>query len=137
MNDEQIDLEDGIEPGEALNAISYTIIGAAVEVHRVLGQGYSELIYQKAMEVELRLRQVGFVAQASVGVMYKGEHLGEGKLDLLVQDQVIVELKAVDELSPIHKAQVISYFKATRIKLKLLINFNVRKLKDGIKRIAL
>jgi len=137
MNDEQIDLEDGIEPGEALNAISYTVIGAAVEVHRVLGQGYSELIYQKAMEVELRLRQVGFVAQASVGVMYKGEHLGEGKLDLLVQDQVIVELKAVDELSPIHKAQVISYFKATRIKLKLLINFNVRKLKDGIKRIAL
>ena len=89
------------------------------------------------MVVELRLRGIAAMAQHPVHLEYKGEPVGEGFLDLLVEGRVIVELKAVDTLAPIHTAQVISYLKATKQKLGLLINFNVKALKDGIRRVAL
>jgi GxxExxY protein len=87
--------------------------------------------------VELNLRGIPFERQKSMGVDYKGHPVGEGRLDLLVDGCLIVELKAVEALAPIHTAQVLSYLKATRLPLGLLINFNVPVLKSGIKRIVL
>lgn len=83
------------------------------------------------------MKGIPFKRQVSLGVEYKGERVGEGRIDMLVRDALIVELKTVDGLAPIHKAQAISYLKATGLKLALLINFNVPVLKDGIKRIIL
>ena len=130
-------VDEKMEPDPDLNRITNLVIGAAIEVHRILGPGYLESVYQKAMEIELRRRGIPFVAQQSVNLQYKGEPVGEGWMDLVIEGKVIVELKAVECLGAIHTAQVISYLKATRHKLALLINFNVRTLKDGIKRIAL
>jgi len=89
------------------------------------------------MSVELQLRNIPFQAQAPVAVYYKGSCVGEGKLDLLVRDRLVVELKAVEALAPVHWVQVRSYLKATRCILGLLINFNVPLLRDAIKRIIL
>ena len=113
------------------------VIGAAIEVHRHLGPGYLESVYEEALTVELALRGIPFARQGVFGLDYKGHVIGEGRLDLLVDDCLIVELKAVESLAPIHTAQCISYLKANQRRLALLINFNVPVLKDGIKRIAL
>lgn len=113
------------------------VIGAAIEVHRHLGPGYLESVYEEALAVELSLRSVPFARQVVFGLDYKGHVVGEGRLDFLVDGCLIVELKAVEALSPIHTAQCISYLKANKRHLALLINFNVPVLKDGIKRIAL
>jgi GxxExxY protein len=129
-----IDEED--EPDPELNRITNAIIGAAIEVHRLLGPGFPESVYDKAMRLELTRQNIPFVSQASVQVVYKGEVVGEGKVDLLVEGKVIVELKTVEMLALIHTAQMISYLRATKLKLGLIINFNVRALKDGIKRVA-
>jgi GxxExxY protein len=102
----------------------------------MLGPGYLESVYEAALAVELGLRQVSFERQKLISVHYKGHAIGEGRLDLLVGDELIVELKAIDSLAPIHSAQVISYLKAMRLPLGLLINFNVPVLKNGIKRIV-
>jgi GxxExxY protein len=130
-------VDEGSEPDPELNRISKAVIGAAIEVHRVLGPGYLESVYQKALEIEFRKRGIVSVAQHPVVLHYKGELIGEGYLDFLVGGKLIVELKAVEVLAGIHTAQVISYLKATNHKLGLLLNFNVKALKDGIKRIAL
>jgi GxxExxY protein len=119
-----------------LDRLAFAVIGAAIEVHWHLGPGYLESIYQGALCRELALRRMSFVSQPPVWVDYKGRRVGEGKLDLLVGSKLIVELKAVDELAPIHTAQVISYLKATDLKLGLLINFNVPKLKGSIRRVV-
>ena len=111
------------------------IIGAAIEVHRHLGPGFLESVYEEALCVELELRKIPFDRQRPIGVDYKGHSVGQGRLDLLVGDKLLVELKAVDRLAPIHNAQVISYLKATHLHLGLLINFNVPLLKDGIRRV--
>ena len=113
------------------------VIGAAIEVHRHLGPGYLESVYEEALAVELTLRGVPFARQMVFGLDYKGHVIGEGRLDFLVDDCLIVELKAVEGLAPIHTAQCISYLKANQRRLALLINFNVSVLKDGIKRVAL
>ena len=105
-------------------------------MHRLLGPGFPEFVYDKAMRLELMRRNIPFVSQASVQVMYKGEVVGEGKVDLLVEGKAIVELKTVDMLALIHTAQMVSYLRSPKLKLGLIINFNVRALKDGIKRIA-
>ena len=123
------------EPEEQLDKLAHDVIGAAIEVHRHLGPGYLEAVYQKALEIELGLRNIRFEAQRPVGVLYKGHPIGDGKLDFLVGEQLIVELKAVEELADVHKAQVISYLKATKLHLGLLINFNVTVLKNGLKRV--
>jgi len=123
------------EPSEELDRLSYEVIGAAIEVHRHLGPGFLESTYQKALQIELRLRGIPAEPQHPVALQYKGEAVGEGFLDPLVGGCLVVELKAVEALAPIHKAQVISYLKATGLRLALLINFNVSVLKDGIKRV--
>jgi GxxExxY protein len=123
------------EPGERLDSLAKAVIGAAIEVHRVLGPGFLENVYDEALAVELKSSGIPFERQKSMSVDYKGHAVGEGRMDLLVDGCLVVELKAVDSLAPIHTAQVISYLKATRLSLGLLINFNVPLLKDGIKRI--
>ncbi len=125
------------EPPAELDRLAHAVIGAAIEVHRVLGPGFLESVYEEALAVELGLRGVAFVRQAPVAVDYKGHAVGEGRSDFLVGGELVVELKAVDALAPIHSAQVISYLKAMGRPLGLLINFNVPVLKEGIRRIVL
>jgi len=125
------------EPGEQLDALARQVIGVAIEVHRELGAGFLESVYENAMAIELAMQHIPFQRQAPVSLEYKGQSVGEARLDLLVDNALVVELKAVDSLAAIHHAQVINYLKATRYKLGLLINFNVTKLRDGVKRIVL
>ncbi len=125
------------EPDQELDELARKTIGAAIEVHRILGPGFLESLYAEALCVELGLRGIPFVRQAPVNTEYKGHAVGESRLDLLVADRLIVELKAADSLLPIHTAQVVSYLKATGRGLGLLVNFNVPVLKDGIKRVVL
>jgi GxxExxY protein len=123
--------------GEEVERLAYRVIGAAIEVHRELGPGFLESVYQESLEIELRMREIPFDPQKPVSVNYKGYQVGTGKLDILVSDILVVELKAVEKLAPIHDAQVISYLKMTKLSLGLLINFNVPILKEGIKRLIL
>lgn len=125
------------EPTEQLDRLAYEVIGAAIEVHRDLGPGFLESVYEKALCVELTARQIPFLPQHLVSLLYKGHAVGESRLDLLVDSSLVVELKAIETLAPIHTAQVISYLKATGCQLGLLINFNTSVLKDGIKRVIL
>ncbi|MEN1679438.1 MAG: GxxExxY protein [Planctomycetota bacterium] len=126
------------EPSDRLDRLAHDVIGAAIEVHRVLGAGFLEKVYEEALSIELALRGVRHEKQAHVALSYKGEQVGEARLDLLVDGNLIVELKAVEALHPIHHAQMLNYLKATGFTLGLLINFNVEVLKDGgIKRIVL
>ena len=123
--------------GEQVEQLAYRVIGAAIEVHRLLGPGFLESVYQESLEVEFRMRGIACHPKKPVGITYKGYSVGEGQLDFLVGDILIVELKAVEKLAPIHEAQVISYLKMTKNSLGFLINFNVPILKEGIKRIIL
>ena len=125
-----------VEPTKELDRLASATIGAAIEVHRQLGPGYLESIYEEALSIELDARRIPFARQVPVAVTYKGHAVGEGRLDLLIAGNLIVELKAVDALAPIHVAQVLSYLKATGHPLGLLMNFNVPTLKSGIKRIV-
>jgi GxxExxY protein len=113
------------------------IIGAAIEVHRVLGPGLLESIYEEALCVELRLRGISAERQVEVDVNYKGHIIKGQRIDLLVAGEVIVELKAVAHLPEVAVAQTLSYLKVTGLKRALLINFSERKLVNGIKRISL
>ena len=111
------------------------IIGAAIEVHRALGPGLLESAYQKCLAHELRLRNIGFEAELELPLKYKGVLLDAGyRIDLLVEKMVIVEVKAVDSLHPIHDAQLITYLRLGGWKIGLLLNFNVPILTDGIRR---
>jgi GxxExxY protein len=122
---------------DAINRITGAVISAAIEVHKTLGPGFLESIYEEALCVELSLRGVKFTRQAPISVDYKGRKIGESRTDLPVEDAVVVELKAVDALAPIHTAQMISYLKATGCRIGLLINFNVRRLSQGVRRVIL
>lgn len=124
------------EPLPALRRITNLIIGAAIDVHRALGPGFIESIYGKALALEMARRGIRFQPQPDFRVSFKGDVVGTFRLDFLVEGSVIVEIKAVDKLAPIHTAQAISYLKATGFRLALLINFNVPLLRDGIKRVA-
>jgi len=125
------------EPDKLLDELARVVVDAALEVHRELGPGFTENVYEEALAVELRLREVLFERQQAVSVSYKGYAVGEGRVDLLVGGELIVELKAVEKLLPVHKAQIISYLKARGSTLALLINFNERLLRDGIQRVVL
>ncbi len=119
-------------------ALTEQIIGAAIDVHRHWGPGLYEEIYEKSLYHELRLRQVPFENQIGLPMIYKGERVGNDlRLDLIVDGKVVVELKAVKELEPIHEAQLLTYMKLTACRVGLLINFNVPVLKQGIKRMVL
>jgi GxxExxY protein len=111
------------------------IIAAAIEVHRVLGPGLLESVYQACLVRELQLRNVDFVQQIELPVSYKGVRLDCGyRIDLVVGNRVIVELKSVHEILPVHEAQLLTYMRLTNIHVGLLINFNVPVLKNGVKR---
>lgn len=125
------------ELGEDMYRLTGEVIGAAIEVHRLLGPGFLEEVYHKALKVEFEMRGIPHKSKHPVAVTYKGHPIGEGQLDFLVGDVLIIELKAVQNLAPIHESQVMSYLKMTKHPLALLINFNVPILKQGIKRIIL
>jgi len=115
-----------------------TIIGAAMEVHNYWGPGLIESIYEKSLEHELALRNVEVKRQVKLQLKYKNLKLDDDyALDLIAGDKVIIELKVVKELAPIHEAQLMTYMKLTDCKVGLLINFNVIRLKDGIRRLSL
>lgn len=103
---------------------AYRVVGAAIEVHKVLGVGFLEAVYQEAMEIELRHRNIPFEPQSPLSILYKGQRLEkEYIVDLICYDQIIVELKALDQLSGREDAQLLNYLKATGLRLGLLINF--------------
>lgn len=118
------------------DAVTWGVIGAAIEVHRVLGPGFLESVYEEALAVELEARGIALRRQVPVEVDYKGRRIGLARLDLLVEDRVVVELKTAERLTPVHLAQVLSYLKATRLRCGLLINFNVPALRLGIQRVV-
>ena len=117
------------EPPAELDRCAQAVIGAAIEVHRHLGPGFLEAVYEQAMMVELAIRGLKVRRQVPIALSYKGHALPTGQLDLLVEDVLVVELKAVERLSPIHTAQLLSYLKAGAFQLGLLINFNVPTLR--------
>ena len=110
-------------------------IDAAIEVHRELGPGYDEAVYENALVVEMDLRGIPYERQKIIEVVYKGVSVGEGRMDLFLGGEVVVELKAVEQLNPKHMAQVISYLKTVKKPLGLLVNFHESLLKKGLKRI--
>ena len=113
------------------------IIGAAINVHRELGPGLLESVYELCLAAELKAQSLGFKRQHHLDIVYRGEQIESGlRLDLLVEDDVIVELKSVERLLPVHKAQLLSYLKLSNKKCGLLINFNVELLKDGLVRMV-
>lgn len=117
-------------------ALSHEIVGAAIEVHRSIGPGLLESIYEGALCRELRLRNISFERQTGLPVKYKGELLDcHVKLDLLVANTVIVEVKAVDKLISVHRAQLLTYLRLQNLWLGLLINFKVEVLREGIRRV--
>ena len=128
--------EPCVEPDPETNALAKAVIGAAIEVHKQLRAGLNESIYEQSLCVEMRLRGIPFECQKVLHITYKGERVGKQRIDLIIGGKLIVELKAVETLAPIHTAQLITYLKLTKCKLGLLINFNQILLKEGIKRIV-
>jgi GxxExxY protein len=118
--------------------LTHTIIGCAIEVHRVLGPGLLESAYQQCLAHELHLAGIGFELERPLPVVYKDVRLDCGyRVDLLVENEVVVELKCVTELTSVHYAQILTYMKLSGVGTGLLINFNVTKLAQGIKRFKL
>jgi GxxExxY protein len=121
-----------------LNRITEQVIGAAIEVHRMLGPGLLESTYAVCLLHELKLRGIHAEGEKALPVVYKDVALDCGyRIDVLVENVVIVELKAVEEIAPIHQAQILSYLKLSACPVGLLINFNVSKLIDGLKRLRI
>jgi GxxExxY protein len=129
------DLDKLVSPH--LNVISRNVIGAAIEVHRNLGPGYLEDTYQAALAIELRRRGISFAQQVEHVVRYLGEPITTNRLDLVVEEELVVELKAVEKIHPVHRAPLLSYIRAGGFELGLLINFNVPRLVDGVSRVVL
>jgi GxxExxY protein len=127
-------MEDRLE----FDDLSREVIGCAIEVHRVLGPGLLESTYEQCLAHELSLHRIPFKLQLPLPVEYKGTRLDCGyRVDLVVDDGIIVELKCVDKILPIHQAQLLTYMKLASVPIGLLINFNVKILKDGIQRFVL
>lgn len=120
-----------------LNELSYQVIGCAMEVYKTLGPGLLETVYEKALIHELELKGIPVKSQVEVEMNYKGVNVGDGlRLDLLVDDKLIVELKSVEELKPVHHKQLLTYLKLMDRRLGLLINFNVTDIMLGVNRIV-
>ncbi len=115
--------------------ITEKIISAAMEVHSAFGPGLLESVYESALEHEFQLRGVLYQRQKEIGLHYKGKEIGNHRIDYLVEERVVVELKAVDMINRIHEAQLLTYLKVLDKRVGLLINFNVEHLRDGIKRL--
>jgi GxxExxY protein len=128
---------DEMDEKDRLDQITRRIIGAAIEVHKVVGPGLLESAYEACLAFELRAMGLKVEVQRPLPVVYKDVKLDCGyRLDLVVEDAVIVEIKAVERLAPIHDAQLLSYLKLSHKRVGLLLNFHVRVLKDGLKRIV-
>ncbi|MEP6863442.1 MAG: GxxExxY protein [Deltaproteobacteria bacterium] len=122
---------------EHLNGLSHRVIGAAIEVHRALGPGHFESVYERALRIELELRGIPFRAQPAIGVAYKGVSVGEFVPDLIVDKRLIVELKATESISEVHLGQALAYLRIADLRLALVVNFHARLLKGGgIRRVA-
>ena len=122
---------------EELNKITEKIIGCAIEVHRNLGPGLLESIYEKALCYEFTVNNIIYQNQIIVPIIYKETTLGTHIIDILVENEIIVEIKAVERMNPLYEAQLLSYLRICDKKLGLLINFNVPYLREGIKRMIL
>jgi len=121
----------------SLNEITARVIGAAIEVHIALGPGLLESAYEECLSQELQLRGISFERQKPLPVEYKGARLDCGyRLDMVVEDGVILELKACDSIEEIHKAQILTYLRLSGLKLGLILNFNVPVMKEGIVRVV-
>ena len=136
MEEEDLVVDEDMEPDPALNRITNAIIGAAIEVHRALGPGHLESVYEEAMAIEMELRGIAFQRQLDIRLTYKGRDVGKGRLDFLIEGAVILDLKSIEKLASVHSAQMISYLSITGRRLRIIINFNVPALRHGIKRIA-
>ncbi|HZP60160.1 MAG TPA: GxxExxY protein [Opitutaceae bacterium] len=122
---------------KTINELSYELNGAAIDVHRALGPGLLESAYEAAFCHELALRGIRFVRQKNMPVVYKDTEIDCGyRIDVLAEGQIVIELKAVEKLLPLHEAQLLTYLKLSHLPLGLLINFNVPVLKDGIRRLV-
>lgn len=120
-----------------LDLLSYKIIGAALEVHQILGPGLLESSYEESLCCEFGLRGIKYERQKKIPFFYKGEILDiDYRADIIVEDKIILELKAIDYILPIHEAQLMTYLKLANMRLGLLINFNVFRLKEGINRVV-
>ena len=120
-----------------INQITEKIIGCAIEVHRTLDPGLLEATYEEALCIEFSDAGMKFQRQMPFPIMYKGRNLGQYRLDLLVDEQVIVEIKSVERFDSVFEAQILTYLRVTGKRIGLLINFNSRLLRDGVKRFAL
>ncbi|MGH8047268.1 MAG: GxxExxY protein [Chthoniobacterales bacterium] len=122
------------EKGVQRSPLVDSILQAAIEVHRTLGPGLLESAYEQCLAREFALRAIAFRLQVPLPVEYKGVHIDCGyRIDMVVADEVLVELKSVDQLSPVHQAQILTYLKLSGLRRSLLINFNARLLKNGIR----
>jgi len=124
------------EPDARCDFLAKTVVDAALEVHKILGPGFLEHVYEEALALELEQRSIPFERQAMLSVHYKGRRVGEGRIDLLVDKQLIVELKSVESFAAVHVAQVVSYLRALKRPLGLLITFNVPQLRTGVRRVV-
>jgi len=124
------------EPLPRDDQLAATVVDAAIEVHRHLGPGFAESVYENALVCELTGREVPHVRQVAICVEYKSHRVGEGRMDLLVDGRLVVEIKALPSLLPIHTSQIISYLKATNLSLGLLLNFGGRRMKEGVRRVV-
>ena len=119
-----------------INDLTRRTIGAAIAVHRELGPGFLEHVYEEACVVELTRWGIQFERQLSVPVFYRDKLIAESRIDLVIEKRIVLELKAVEQLRPVHRSQVVSYLRAGGYQLGLLINFNVSQLRNGIERIV-
>lgn len=136
------DIVDAVGPrtgtGEGIHAaLSYSIIGAAIEVHRHIGPGQYEALYERALLDELRMRGFACGQQVGVNAMYKGRQIGQYYADIVVEGKVIVELKSVARITSAHRQQVLTYLRASGLRLGLIMNFNAPVLSQEIKRVVL
>ena len=122
---------------EDINLITEKIIGCTINIHKIPGPGLLESIYESAMCVDLRETVLKFESQKPIKVVYKGQDIGKFKIDLFVENKIVVELKSTERMDPVYSAQILSYMKLGNYKYGLLINFNNSLLKSGIKRFAL
>ena len=124
---------DGVD--QDVEDLAYRVIGAAIEVHAEIGPGFLESIYHNALAYELEQRGIAYQREEKVVVVFKEQVVGEGRVDLLVDQKLVVELKTVEAVTDIHRAQVSAYLKASGLRLGLLLNFNTAVMRDGVKRV--
>jgi GxxExxY protein len=127
----------GEQADPATERLAKQVIDAAWEVYRQLGPLLPERSYELALSHELTLRNIPHICQSPIDIIYKGHPIGEGRIDILVADLLVIEIKAAESLTPQHKAQVLSYLKLKHLRLGLLINFNAYPFRLGLKRVVL